>query len=80
MIWNTALAITGTVMIRQLSAQQLWARYFGFCLMTSFAANFPLVMSLFSGNFGGFTKKMTVNGMVCSVALIPTFLGIDPKS
>lgn len=48
--------------------------------MTSFAANFPLVMSLFSGNFGGFTKKMTVNGMVCSVALIPTFLGIDPKS
>ncbi|KAL3965159.1 hypothetical protein ACCO45_002163 [Purpureocillium lilacinum] len=61
MMFNFALAIVGSCMVRQLPPEQKWSRYGGYCLILAFSANFPLVMSLASGNFGGFTKKMTVN-------------------
>lgn len=64
MAWNLALAIVGCGMIRQVPPEQKWARYAGNCLSVAFTANFPLVMAMVSGNFGGFTKKMTVNSMV----------------
>lgn len=64
MAWNLALAIVGCAMIRQIPHEQKWARYAGNCLSVAFTANFPLVMAMVSGNFGGFTKKMTVNSMV----------------
>jgi hypothetical protein len=64
MVWNFALGVTGSTMIRQLPAEQRWARYAGYCLTMGFSANFPLVLAMVSGNFGGFTKKMTVNAMV----------------
>ncbi|QLI74433.1 uncharacterized protein G6M90_00g109050 [Metarhizium brunneum] len=61
MAWNFCVAIAGCVVIRQCSVEQKWARYAGFCLVFAYVANFPLLMSMASGNFGGFTKKMTVN-------------------
>lgn len=64
MVWNLALAITGSAMIRELPHEQKWARYAGYCMALGFTANFPLVLAMISGNFGGFTKKMTVNAMV----------------
>ena len=64
MAWNLALAIVGSAMIREVSEEQKWVRYAGYCLTVAFTANFPLVLSMVSGNFGGFTKKMTVNAMV----------------
>ncbi|SPN97700.1 uncharacterized protein DNG_01213 [Cephalotrichum gorgonifer] len=64
MIWNLALSIAGSVMVRQVSAEHKWVRYAGYCLVLGFTGNFPLVMAMVSGNFGGFTKKMTVNSMV----------------
>lgn len=64
MAWNLVIAIVGSAMIRQVSPEQKWARYAGYCLSIAFTANFPLVLSMVSGNFGGFTKKMTVNAMV----------------
>lgn len=64
MMWNLVISIVGTSMIRQISDEQRWARYAGFCLSLGFSANFPLVLAMVSGNFGGFTKKMTVNSMV----------------
>ncbi|KID74758.1 Major facilitator superfamily transporter, partial [Metarhizium brunneum ARSEF 3297] len=64
MAWNFCVAIAGCVVIRQCSVEQKWARYAGFCLVFAYVANFPLLMSMASGNFGGFTKKMTVNAFV----------------
>lgn len=64
MAWNFCVAIAGCVIIRQCSVEQKWARYAGFCLVFAYVANFPLLMSMASGNFGGFTKKMTVNAFV----------------
>ena len=66
MVWNLALGVVGSAMIRQVSEEQKWTRYAGYCLSIGFTANFPLVLALVSGNFGGFTKKMTVNAMVRS--------------
>ncbi|KID99360.1 Major facilitator superfamily transporter, partial [Metarhizium majus ARSEF 297] len=63
MAWNFCVAIAGCVIIRQCSVEQKWARYAGFCLVFAYVANFPLLMSMASGNFGGFTKKMTVNAL-----------------
>ena len=70
MMFNFALAIVGSCMVRQLPPEQKWSRYGGYCLILAFSANFPLVMSLASGNFGGFTKKMTVNATVSVLATL----------
>ncbi|KAJ5151646.1 major facilitator superfamily transporter [Penicillium capsulatum] len=64
MAWNFAIAILGTALVRELPEHLPWGRFAGYCLAVSFGANFPLMMSLVSGNFGGFTKKVTVNAMV----------------
>ncbi|GLB10308.1 hypothetical protein AtubIFM57258_006710 [Aspergillus tubingensis] len=61
MVWNLCLATIGTALIRELPAHLMWGRFAGKLLMTAAAANFPLTMSLSSGNVAGFTKKMTVN-------------------
>ncbi|GKZ33984.1 hypothetical protein AbraIFM66950_004115 [Aspergillus brasiliensis] len=64
MLWNFALSIIGASLVGELPAHLLWGRYAGKCLMTAAAANFPLMMSLSSGNVAGFTKKMTVNAVI----------------
>lgn len=68
MAFNLVLATVGIVMVRQIAAEHIWTRYAGYCLTNSFAANFPLIMAVYSANIGGFTKMMTVNAMVRAYA------------
>ncbi|KAJ6446910.1 calcium-transporting ATPase 3 [Purpureocillium lavendulum] len=75
MMFNFALATIGACLVRQLPAEQRWARYVGYCLILAFSANFPMVMSLTSGNFGGFTKKMTVNAISFMVYCAGNIIG-----
>lgn len=64
MAWNLAVALVGAVMIREIHPTQIWSRFMGYCLCIAFSANFPMVLSMSSGNIGGFTKKNTANAMV----------------
>lgn len=64
MAFAYALAIVGVALVRQLPADSKWGRYAGFVLLVSFSANMPLVLSIISGNYGGFTKKVTMNALV----------------
>ncbi len=59
-----AVALVGAALVRQLPEHDKWGRYAGTCLMGANSASFPLLMSMVSGNIGGFTKKTTVNAMV----------------
>ncbi|RSL52033.1 hypothetical protein CEP53_008230 [Fusarium sp. AF-6] len=67
MVWNFALSILGSVLIREYQGEQKWVSYAGFCLVIALGANFPLMMAIISGNFGCFTKKMTLNA-ICFIA------------
>lgn len=68
MAFNLLISVAGTAMVRYVPENQKWTRFAGTVLSGGFAANFPLIMSLQSGNFGGFTKKTTVNAMVCNTS------------
>lgn len=71
MAWNLAVALVGAVMIREIHPSQIWARFMGYCLCIAFSANFPMVLSMSSGNIGGFTKKNTANAMVSDPQIQP---------
>lgn len=64
MAWNLAVSIVGAAMIREIKSELIWARFMGYCLTLAYSANFPMILSMSSGNVGGFTKKTTVNAMV----------------
>lgn len=64
MAWNYALSIAGVEMVRQVPVHMKWGRLFGAGLAGSYTANFPLFLSLISGNVSGFTKKTTVTAIV----------------
>ncbi|KPM46441.1 hypothetical protein AK830_g32 [Neonectria ditissima] len=64
MAWNLVISIIGAAMVRQISSDNIWARFMGYCLTVAYSANFPLTLAMSSSNFGGFTKKTTVNAMV----------------
>ncbi|KAL3472533.1 major facilitator superfamily domain-containing protein [Aspergillus californicus] len=64
MVWNSALSIIGAAMARQISADNVWARFMGYCLANAYSVNFPLTLAMSTGNVGGFTKKTTVNAMI----------------
>lgn len=64
MAFNFVISIIGVSLVRQLPEHMKWSRFIGFCLAGTFTANFPLVMAMISGNFGGFTKKVSVNAVV----------------
>ncbi|PWY74344.1 MFS general substrate transporter [Aspergillus heteromorphus CBS 117.55] len=69
-IWMTicsAIALVGAVVIRQVDNSHIWARYSGYCLLSAYTANFPLLLSLNASNIAGITKKTTVNAM-CFIA------------
>jgi hypothetical protein len=69
MAWNLTISIVGAVMVRQISSQYMWARFVGYCLTVGYSANFPMTLAMSSGNFGGFTKKTSVNAMVSSTGI-----------
>lgn len=68
MAFNYAIGVTGAAMVRYIEPHNRWARFAGTVLAGGYSANFPLIMSLMSGNFGGFTKKTTLNAMVCQTS------------
>ncbi|GJC89546.1 putative transporter C417.10 [Colletotrichum liriopes] len=65
MAWNLAVSIAGAAIVQQIKAELTWARFMGYCLTIAYSANFPMILSMSSGNFGGFTKKTAVKAMVC---------------
>lgn len=71
MAFNLAISLTGSIMVREISPDNIWARFVGYCFCIAYSANFPLVLSISSSNVGGFTKKNTANAMV-SLAGIPS--------
>ncbi|KAG8405860.1 hypothetical protein J3459_020911 [Metarhizium acridum] len=77
MAFNYAIGVTGAAMVRYTAPENRWARFAGSVLAGGYGGNFPLLMSLMSGNVGGFTKKTTVNAMVCFCPLsgLPGLLG-----
>lgn len=66
MVWNSILSIAGAAIARQISSDNVWGRFIGYCLAGAYAVNFPLTLAMSTGNIGGFTKKTTVNAMVRS--------------
>lgn len=64
MAFNLAISLTGSIMVRELDAANIWPRFVGYCFCIAYSANFPLVLSIASSNVGGFTKKNTANAMV----------------
>jgi hypothetical protein len=70
MAWNLAVALVGAVMIREIGSNQIWARFIEYCLCIAYSANFPMILSISSGNIGGFTKKSTANAMVCQIQIL----------
>ncbi|KAL5000891.1 major facilitator superfamily domain-containing protein [Aspergillus recurvatus] len=64
MVWNSALSIAGAAMARQISPDNVWARFMGYCLANAYSVNFPLTLAMSTGNVGGFTKKTTVNALI----------------
>ncbi|KAG5999785.1 hypothetical protein E4U21_006334, partial [Claviceps maximensis] len=75
MAFNLALAVAGATMVRYISRDRKWTRFAGTVLSAAYAANFPLIMSLLSGNFGGFTKKTTVNALVFVAYCVGNIIG-----
>lgn len=64
MACNLAFSIIGSAMIREIPDTHKWARFMGFCLTLGYTGNLPVLLSVASANFGGFTKKTTVNSLV----------------
>ncbi|PYI07546.1 MFS general substrate transporter [Aspergillus sclerotiicarbonarius CBS 121057] len=64
MTFNSIMALIGSVMIRQINAEFIWARFMGYCLIIAFSASFPLTMVMITSNTAGFTKKTTVTAVV----------------
>ncbi|KAG5654973.1 hypothetical protein KAF25_011004 [Fusarium avenaceum] len=63
-MWNPALAIVGAAMARQISPDNVWARFMGYCLAGAYAISFSLTLTMFTGNIGGFAKNTTINVMI----------------
>ncbi len=74
------VALAGAVMIRVLPAEDRWARFIGYSLLLAYTSGFPLIISMVTSNTGGFTKKMTVNSMVCCPAARFVRIGTNVNS
>ncbi|KAL2850145.1 major facilitator superfamily domain-containing protein [Aspergillus pseudoustus] len=64
MAFNSTIALIGSVMIRQIDAAHIWARFMGYCLIIAFSASFPITMAMITSNTAGFTKKSTATAVV----------------
>lgn len=65
-VFGMSFSIAGAVMVRNITHDNVWGRFFGYCLTMGYTPNLPIVLSIISANVGGFTKRMTVNAMVRS--------------
>ncbi|KAL4961201.1 major facilitator superfamily domain-containing protein [Aspergillus stella-maris] len=84
MAWNSALSIVGAAMARQITPDNVWARFMGFCLAGAYSVNFPLTLAMSTGNVGGYTKRVTVNAMIfigyCTGNVIGPHLMFDSEA
>ncbi len=63
-VFGMAFSIAGAAMVQKIDSDNIWGRFFGYCLTMGYTPNLPIILSIISANVGGFTKKMTVNAMV----------------
>ncbi|CAI6082022.1 unnamed protein product [Clonostachys chloroleuca] len=63
MVLASTIGLVGAVVIRQLDNSNIWARYSGYCLLSAYTVNFPMVLIMNTANSAGITKKTTVNAM-----------------
>ncbi|KAJ2979236.1 hypothetical protein NQ176_g3368 [Zarea fungicola] len=75
MMLNSAIALTGSILVQELPAHSKWGRYVGTCIMGANSASFPLLVSILSGNIGGFTKKSVVNSINFIAACTGNIIG-----
>ncbi|KGQ12021.1 putative transporter [Beauveria bassiana D1-5] len=75
MMLTFATALVGAALVRQMPEENKWGRYAGTCLMGANSASFPLLMSMVSGNIGGFTKKTTVNALTFTAFCAGNIIG-----
>lgn len=76
---NLAISLAGAVMVREIDATDIWARFAGYCLCLAYSANFPLALSINSSNVAGFTKKNTANAMVSNAVEKSTLWPYDSQ-
>ncbi|KAF4546006.1 Major facilitator superfamily [Lasiodiplodia theobromae] len=76
LVWNFIISLIGAIMAREIDpTKHIWAKFFGYCLLICFSANFPLMLSLTAANVGGFTKKNTVNAMLFVAYCVGNIIG-----
>ncbi|EKG20967.1 Major facilitator superfamily [Macrophomina phaseolina MS6] len=76
LVWNFVVSLVGAIMAREIDPEKhIWAKFFGYCLLLCFSANFPLMLSITSANVGGFTKKNTVNAMMFLAYCVGNIIG-----
>ncbi|EXJ81045.1 hypothetical protein A1O3_07333 [Capronia epimyces CBS 606.96] len=63
MMAGSTIGLIGAVVIRQLDNSNIWARYSGYCLLSAYTTNFPMILVMNTSNNAGITKKTTVNAM-----------------
>ncbi|TVY36222.1 putative transporter, partial [Lachnellula occidentalis] len=70
------ISLAGACCIRQLDNSNIWARYLsGYCLLSAYTANFPMILSMNTSKFGGFTKKTTVHAMASAPDFVSYCVG-----
>ncbi|KAL4875064.1 hypothetical protein BJY04DRAFT_224372 [Aspergillus karnatakaensis] len=69
---RSALSIVGAAMARQISPDNVWARFMGYCLANAYSVSFLLTLAMSTGNVGGYMKRVTVNAMVCTTQCLNT--------
>ncbi|KAL2840392.1 MFS general substrate transporter [Aspergillus pseudoustus] len=71
----TVIAVVGAVVIRQVDNSHLWARYSGYCLLSAYTVNFPLLLSINVANVAGITKKTTVSSLTFIAYCVGNIIG-----
>ncbi|CAL5873036.1 uncharacterized protein PFLUO_LOCUS7305 [Penicillium psychrofluorescens] len=75
MILNTAVSMTGMIMIWKLDDDNRAGKMTGLCFGAVFAANIPLALSLITSNVAGFTKKSVVSALVFIAYCVGNIVG-----
>lgn len=75
MVFNCAVGVTGATLIRELPVANRWGRFIGAACSAAYAINFPLVLSMVSGNVAGFTKKSIVSAVVFTAYCAGNIIG-----
>jgi MFS family permease len=75
MILNTAVSMTGMIMIWKLDDDNRAGKMVGLCFGAVFAANIPLALSLITSNVAGFTKKSVISALVFIAYCVGNIVG-----